>query len=146
MIKMKRLRHIIMVTTIVVCGCTSVPTGENCALQAPPKEAYPEYIDGMFFFTYPKNLSDYYTGCWITWYENGDKAIIIYFNDGVPSKAEGYMGRLLLTSCVIEEKKKNIDVTKLKCMSYEDVDSRVKRFREAKPFERAIPSDRDPRR
>ena len=145
---MKRLFLIVAVASLTY-GCASIPHGENCAYQDPPKEASPFFEDDLFGFIYPKALPDDYTGCQITWAENSGKSKIrgiFYFERGIPVTTGIYMGTQVLMSCRIEEKVKFSDETGLGCPSRDMVHDIVKKYQEAEPFKGEIPPDRDPRR
>ena len=65
---------------------TSVAHGQSgspsCKLEQPPKQAKRIATHGVDLLVYPPTVPPAYTGCQITWLEDGQKLSTAYFNKG----------------------------------------------------------------
>jgi len=149
---MKRL-YSAMIAAALVYGCASSPPlqEENCGLQVPPKESYPEFRSKdsafKFVFTYPKDAPNNYTGCQTKWKEDGRMHSVIHFKRGKVVQYESYdEDGNLFVSC----HPKSLEYMKAMtpysmCPSYESVMESVQTLQGALPYEGEVPSERDPR-
>ena len=159
---MKQL-YIIMTVAAFACGCASAPRaesqtvqappstsdlkGENCELQAPPKEINPEYIewiDGAVFFMYPKTPPNNYTGCQTLWEVNSRGKSVIHFKQGKPVMAVVSLENKSPITCQINENEKPVLDNTQPCYIVHFMLNDYQKS--ARPFKYPIPPDRDPRR
>ena len=54
----------------------------SCKFERPPKQAKRIATHGVDFLVYPASVPRAYTGCQITWLEDGQKLSTAYFNRG----------------------------------------------------------------
>jgi len=141
---MKKL-YLIVIAAIFASGCASIPNpkGENCTLQAPPKDASAYRIITRFLFMYPNVIPDNYTGCQIIWVEGGYRWFILHFEYGVPDIVGQYIGNnpSIAVSCKIKDLEEKPDLGN--CPNH----MILRDFRKGKfLFNDKVPPDRDPRR
>jgi len=159
---MKRL-NLIMLVAVIICGCATsennesstnpfsertvrillaapILKGENCALQAPPKEAVPYLLTHVkqFSFVYPTTIPVNYTGCQSIWWENGERSITLHFENGVPDRVEDYSENQLIGACKVDNTKER----NYECPDHE----RFGYYEDIEPFRGKVPSNQDPRK
>ena len=149
---MKRL-HLMMIAASFAAGCASTSSieegnistkGENCALQIPPKDAFPRFDNARFNYIYPKIIPNNYTGCQIEWQEDGSIYTVTRFERGDPVHydANYYKDK---SPVLCRLRKQTTRPPFSMCPSYEGVMVGVKKIAEEEPFGGEVPPERDPR-
>jgi hypothetical protein len=77
------------VAAMLVAGCTTSPSAVNvCTMQAPPADAKVRSTHAGKLLTYPPSIDAQYTGCRVTWLENGQRLATVRLEGGAVRSVE----------------------------------------------------------
>lgn len=86
---MKRTFTLGLLVMLLLLGCVSQrPPDDACQLPSPPADAAVRSTHAGKLFTYPASIDDGYSGCRVTWLENGDRLVTARFVAGAVTSVE----------------------------------------------------------
>jgi hypothetical protein len=78
-----------LLATMLLLGCAAQRQGEDvCQMTAPPVAAAARSTHAGKLLTYPASIDKGYTGCQVTWLENGHRLTAIRFEAGAVASVE----------------------------------------------------------
>lgn len=122
--------------------CKGVSGQSFCNLKKPPEDSYPVEWRDSYIFSYPRIVTDYFSGCQTVWDEQGKKLWVTRFKNSEPIAQEWYNKDE--TSVFCEIKDKGYIKEGANCFDADSIRRGMKALLPTKPDPK-VPIERDPR-
>lgn len=88
---------------LLCTSCSEAASSDSCRLTAPPPEAKQVLSPVGRFSVYPGELPAKYTGCQLTWLEDGTRVLLVRVQDGAVRAVERHEPNAPLSICRFSE-------------------------------------------
>jgi hypothetical protein len=80
----------ISIAVALMLGCADARTEDVCAMKAPPASAKVKSTHAGDLITYPPSVNSTYSGCRVTWLENGQRLATVHLQAGQVTAVDMY--------------------------------------------------------